>query len=111
MYQILRRKLNHPERIYPQIILLDGGKGQISSAFKALKEKNLHDQIPILGLTKRNETIIIPQIENGEIKKWKSVNLSKNSRILKLLQRIRDESHRFAQNYYKNLHRKSTLGI
>lgn len=111
MYQILRRRLNHPEWIYPQIILLDGGKGQISSAFKALKEKNLHDQIPILGLTKRNEAIIIPQIENGDIKKWKSVNLSKNSRILKLMQRVRDESHRFAQNYYKNLHRKSTLGI
>ncbi len=111
MYQILKRRLNHPEWIYPQIILLDGGKGQISSAFKALKEKNLHDQIPILGLTKRNETIIIPQIEKGEIKKWKSVNLSKNSRVLKLLQRIRDESHRFAQNYYKTLHRKSILGI
>jgi len=111
MYQIVRRRLNHPEWIYPQLILLDGGKGQISSAFKALKEKNLHDQIPILGLSKKRETIIIPQIENGEIKKWKSVNLSKNSQILKLLQRIRDESHRFAQNYYKTLHKKSTLGI
>jgi len=109
--QIIQRRLKHNEWLYPQLILVDGGKTQVSAAFKAIKEKNLQNQIALLGLTKEDETIIIPQIRNQKIQSWKKINLPKSSLELKLLQHIRDESHRFAQNYYKKLNKKRFFGV
>lgn len=103
---ILRRRLNHPEWIYPQLILIDGGKTQVGAAFEAIKEKQLIGQISLLGLTKEEETIVIPRIEKEKIISWKSLRLSRRSPELQLLQRVRDESHRFAQRYYTFLHSK-----
>jgi len=107
--QIIFRRLNHPEWLYPQLILVDGGKGQVTAAQDALKMKKLSGQIALLGLAKRQETIVLPKIEDNQITKWKMLKLPKNSPALKLLQSIRDESHRFAQNYYKLLHRKKII--
>ena len=104
--QILKRRLNHPEWIYPQLALIDGGKTQVGAAFSALKEKNLENQIALLGLTKEEETIIIPRIAKQKIFSWQALRLSRSSLILQLLQAIRDESHRFAQKYYKVLSSK-----
>ena len=104
--QILKRRLNHPEWILPQLILVDGGKTQVSAAFTALKEKGLENQIGLLGLTKEEEIIIVPQIKEGSIAAWKILKLQTNSSALKLLQAVRDESHRFAQKYYKLLYQK-----
>jgi len=109
IYQTVKRRLNHPEWIYPQLILVDGGKAQVSAAFKALKEKQLEEQIALLGLAKREETIVVPEITNKRIKKFNLVKRSPRSPVLKLLQRVRDESHRFAQRYYKKLHQKVLL--
>jgi excinuclease ABC subunit C len=108
--QIIKRRLNHPEWIYPQLILVDGGKGQVSAAFSALAEKNLANQIAVIGLAKKQEEIIIPKISKNKIVEFSKVTRSKRSATLKLLQEIRDESHRFAQNYYKILHKKTTFG-
>jgi len=105
---IIRRRLNHPEWVYPQLILIDGGKTQVSAAFDALKEKGLVGKISLLGLTKEDETIVIPKIEK-EICGWKQLRLSRHSPELQLLQQVRDEAHRFAQNYYKFKHKKSFL--
>jgi len=102
--QILERRLRHPEWILPQMILIDGGKTQVGAAFEALKEKGLDTQIAVIGLTKENEILIIPQIKNRFIIFWKSLRLPRNSSALRLLQHIRDESHRFAQKYYKQIH-------
>ncbi len=102
--QIIARRLNHPEWLFPQLILVDGGKPQISAAFAALREKELAGQICILGLAKSEETVILPKIENKKITGWRSLHYSTHSPILQLLQQIRDESHRFAQKYYKSLH-------
>ncbi|MFH1601667.1 MAG: GIY-YIG nuclease family protein [Candidatus Shapirobacteria bacterium] len=107
--QIITRRLKHQEWLYPQLILVDGGKPQAAAAFAALKEKNLQDQIAILGLAKKQELIIAPRLENGQLKSFRAIKLKKDSEVLKLLQQIRDESHRFAQKYYKSLHRKQTL--
>ena len=104
--QILKRRLNHPEWILPQLILVDGGKTQVSAAFSALKEKGLENQIGLLGLTKEEEIIVVPQIKEGIIISWKNLKLSRSSSALKLLQTVRDESHRFAQKYYKLLYQK-----
>jgi len=108
--QIILRRLNHPEWVFSQVILVDGGKGQVSAAFSALKEKNLTGKIGLLGLAKQFETIVVPKIEKDKIISWKMLPLSPSSPFLQLLQAIRDESHRFAQRYYKNVHKKKLLG-
>lgn len=107
--QIIFRRLNHPEWVYPQLILIDGGKTQLSAAFKAIKERNLEKHIALLGITKEEELIIIPKIANQKIIAWKTLRLSRNSPILQFLQAVRDESHRFAQKYYHELHLKTSL--
>jgi len=107
--QIVRRRLNHPEWILPQVVLIDGGKTQIASGFSALKEKGLENQIALLGLTKEEEILIIPQIRSRSINSWKRLRLARNSEALQVLQHVRDESHRFAQKYYKKIHNKNFL--
>ena len=107
--QVIKRRLNHQEWVYPQLILVDGGKGQITAVFSSLKEKNLAGKIALLGLAKKKETIVIPKISRNHILSWKSFCYPANSPVLQLLQQARDESHRFAQRYYRKLHRKLTF--
>ncbi len=79
----------------PDMVLIDGGKGQVNAAAQALKEKGIQD-IPVIGLAKRNEEIHILGEKNP-------VKLPRNSEALKFLQRVRDESHRFAVRYHRNI--------
>lgn len=106
---IVDRRLNHPEWIYPQLILVDGGKTQIGAAFEALKKYQLNGKICLLGLTKEKETIVVPQIKRQKIIGFEKLNYAKSNQVLQLLQQIRDESHRFAQKYYKKLHHNKIL--
>jgi excinuclease ABC subunit C len=82
----------------PDLILIDGGKGQLAIAQKVLKKSGL--KIPAIGLAKRLEEIFVP----GQTK---SLNLPMNSPALFLLQRIRDEAHRFAITYHRKLRAKN----
>lgn len=107
--QIVRRRLNHPEWVFPQLILIDGGKTQVSAAFEAIKGKQLENQIALLGIAKQEEAIIIPKFLNGKIISWKTLRLSRRHPELQLLQSIRDESHRFAQRYYKEKHSQALI--
>ena len=84
----------------PNLIIIDGGKGQLSTAVSVLKEFDLN--IPIIGLAKRLEEIFLPS-------KSIPILLPKNSIALFLLQRIRDEAHRFAITYHKKLRSKSAV--
>ena len=86
----------------PDLIIVDGGKGQLSSACEALKELDLYNKINIIGLAKKLEEVYFP---NDSM----PVLLSKKSYYLKLLQQIRNEAHRFAINYHKNLRSKNFL--
>jgi len=106
---ILHRRLNHPEWVYPQLVLVDGGKTQIKAAFEAIKEKEMVGKISLLGLAKQEELIVIPRIEKEKITGWKMLRLSRRHPELQLLQTVRDEAHRFAQRYYKELHSRKTL--
>lgn len=106
---IIRRRLNHPEWIYPQLILVDGGKTQVSAAFEALKEKHLVGQIALLGIAKQEEVLVIPRTTNEKIISWKLLRLGRSQPELQLLQQIRDEAHRFAQKYYQEKHKQITL--
>lgn len=88
----------------PDLILIDGGKGQVSAALTILNMLSI--KIPLIGLAKRYEEIIIPLvIENEKVLQFKTLKLPDNSDALKLLQRVRDESHRFAISYHSTLKR------
>lgn len=108
--EILDRRLSHQDWVYPQLILVDGGKSQLSALFKVLKKLDLVGEIALMGLTKEKETIVIPVIDRRRIKSWKLVIKSSKTLGLPVLQFARDEAHRFAQRYYKKLHRSSLLG-
>ncbi len=84
----------------PDLILIDGGKGQLSSAMEA-RDSAGHPTIPMIGLAKRFEDIIIKDSDG-----FKIIQLPTNSHLIKLLQRIRDESHRFAVSYHSVLKRQ-----
>ena len=84
----------------PKLILIDGGKGQLSSALEALNRLGL--SIPVISLAKKHEEIHVPNRKNPLV-------LERKSKALKLLQEIRDEAHRFAINYNRLLRRKAVL--
>jgi excinuclease ABC subunit C len=83
----------------PQLLLVDGGKGQLSVAVRVLEELGLADEIPVASLAKRFEEVYVP----GEAD---PIRLPRQSEALYLLQRIRDESHRFAITYHRQLRGK-----
>lgn len=86
---------------FPDLVLIDGGKGQLSAACEALNRLDLTDQ-PIVGLAKRLEELFLPDDPVA-------YNLPKTSSALKLLQQVRDEAHRFAIQYHRRLRKKAAL--
>ena len=96
MQEIVFRRYNRlkkESKTLPDLILIDGGKGQLGVAFSVLKKLGI-ENIPIVGLAKRLEEVFIPGLKHPQ-------SISKNSPGLILLRRIRDEAHRFAINYQK----------
>jgi excinuclease ABC subunit C len=83
----------------PQLLLVDGGKGQLSVAVKVLEELGLEDEIPVASLAKRFEEVYLPH-------ESEPVRLPRQSEALYLLQRVRDEAHRFAISYHRQLRGK-----
>jgi excinuclease ABC subunit C len=95
------RRLIDEKISFPDLIVIDGGKGQLSSAVRVLNDLNINKQI-IIGLAKKLEEVYFP----GESDPF---TIPKTSSGLKLLQRIRDEAHRFAVTFHKDLRDKRTL--
>lgn len=95
------RLINEKERL-PDLIIIDGGKGQLSSAVGVLKELEIFDKVAIIGLAKRLEEVFFPS--NSE-----AVLLPKTSSSLRLIQKLRDEAHRFAITYHRQLRSKRTF--
>ncbi len=96
MREVITRRLTHSEWGIPDLIIVDGGKGQITSAKKALFEMDM--EIPLIGIAKREELLITSEFE--------TIRLPKDSPALLLIRRIRDEAHRFAITYHKKLRSK-----
>lgn len=92
--EVLERRLNHKEWLYPNLIVIDGGKPQAFAARNLLFEKKL--DIPVIGIAKG------PRRDKNEIIADKKININ-----TKLIIKIRDEAHRFAIQYYRLRHRKS----
>ena len=80
---------------WPEFIMIDGGKGQLNAALKALTQLDLHEEVNICSLAKKNEEIFIPGFS-------KSLDTDQNQKGLLLLRRVRDEAHRFALSFHRN---------
>ncbi len=101
IYRRYKRILDEGENL-PQLILIDGGKGQLSSAVKSLKLLGLYGKITIIGIAKRLEEIYFPEDSIP-------LYLDKKSETLKILQRVRDESHRFGVKHHRTRRKNSTI--
>ncbi|HVX57802.1 MAG TPA: UvrB/UvrC motif-containing protein, partial [Candidatus Saccharimonadales bacterium] len=124
MHETLTRRLSERNRKawgLPDLVLIDGGKGQLDAAIRARDEQGC-GRIPFIGLAKREEQIVIHKAKSGvrlnaealqglggfatESEDFILVNLPHSTNLVKLLQRIRDESHRFAVSYHSVLKTK-----
>ncbi len=94
-------RLLKEEKPLPDLILVDGGKGQLSAAVQVLRKLSLPNQ-PVIGLAKRLEDVFVPGISAPQ-------NIPKSSAGLRLLQRIRDEAHRFAVTYHRQRRKKRMI--
>ena len=96
------QRLHDNAEAFPDILLIDGGKGQLNAALAAFEEIQVKRPV-VISLAKRNEEVFIPDLDQP-------LRMSRHAFALRLLQYVRDESHRFAQHYHHILRRKSTLG-
>ena len=98
MEEVVYRRYNRlieENKSLPQLIVIDGGKGQLSSAVSALEKLNLRGKISIIGIAKKLEEIYFPDDSVP-------VYINKNSQTLKVIQHIRDEAHRFGITFHRN---------
>ena len=105
MYEVVTRRyrrLVDEGASLPQLVIVDGGKGQLSMAVKALKDLNLWGQIPVIGIAKRLEEIYVP---NDPLPLY----IDKKSESLRLIQRMRDEVHRFGITFHRSRRDAGTL--
>lgn len=101
---VLRRykRLLDENQSLPQLIVIDGGKGQLSSAMEALEELHMADMVNVVGLAKNEEEIFFPNRSQSLLLPW-------DSDSLKLLRRIRDEVHRFGITFHRKTRSKQTF--
>jgi excinuclease ABC subunit C len=112
MAEVLRRRFTDPKdsRVLPDLLVVDGGKGQLNQTLGVLKELGLEGRLPAVGLAKESvggeagssEKLYLPGRKNP-------VFLSREPALAGLLDRLRDEAHRFAITYYQKRHRQQAL--
>ncbi len=100
--EVEKRDEDNAWALIPDLVIIDGGKGQLNAALEVLDEFDLRDAVPIVGLAKQEEEIFVP----GESE---SIRLPRNSQALFMVQRIRDEAHRFGVTYHRQLRGKSAV--
>ncbi len=96
------KRLLEENKSLPQLIIIDGGKGQVTSAIKSLKKLNLYGQISVIGIAKKLEEIYYP----GDSL---PLYLDKKSETLKVIQKLRDEAHRFGITHHREKRVKGTI--
>jgi len=94
------KRMIEEEQSLPQLIIVDGGKGQLSSAVTSLAKLNLYGKIPVVGIAKNLEEIFFPEDSIP-------LHINKKSESLKLIQRMRDEAHRFGITHHRNKRSKN----
>ena len=101
IFRRYKRLLDENEPL-PNLIIIDGGKGQLSSAIASLRKLNLYGKIPVIGIAKRLEELYYP---NDEFPLY----IDKKSETLKIIQQLRDEAHRFGITNHRNRRSKNTF--
>ena len=96
------KRMVEEDQPLPQLLIVDGGKGQLSSTVDALKEMNLYGKIPVIGIAKRLEEIYYPDDPLP-------LYIDKKSETLRIIQHMRDEAHRFGITHHRNRRDKGTL--
>jgi excinuclease ABC subunit C len=96
------RRLIAEQKSFPQLVIIDGGKGQLNAAVEALEELNAMGRTVMIGLAKNEEEIFFPGDKE-------SIKLPYNSSSLKLIRRIRDEVHRFGISFHRQKRSKGTF--
>ncbi len=96
------QRLHDESEMFPDLLLIDGGKGQLSAGLAAFRELGIAPPT-VISLAKREEEIYVPGADEP-------LRLSRHAFALRLLQYVRDEAHRFAQHYHHQLRRKTMLG-
>ena len=99
--EMMRRRLSHPEWPFPDLILVDGGKGQVNGIMEELGTRSV--ELRVYGIAKRMEWLYG---SDGSV-----IKLSRRSPALKLVQKIRDEAHRFAITYHRKLHQRAIFSV
>ena len=105
MTEVVGRRYSHLKKensSYPNLIVIDGGKGQLNAACEALRELEIYGKIPIIGIAKKLEEIYFPEDDIP-------IHIGKKSQSLKLIQRLRDEAHRFAITFHRQKRSKSSI--
>lgn len=105
LQEALLRRQNHPEWGRPDLLVIDGGKGQLRSALKAWHWSN-----PVISLVKNPDRILIPRINAEDKLEVKMIRLPDQHLALTLVQSIRDEAHRFSKRQYSRRHLRHMLG-
>ena len=101
VYRRYKRVLEQGED-FPQLIIIDGGKGQLSAAMESIRELGIHGKSTVVGLAKNEEEIFFPGDQQ-------SIKLPWDSESLKMIRRIRDEVHRFGITFHRNLRSKGSF--
>ena len=101
VYRRYKRLLDENQEL-PQLVIIDGGKGQLSSAMESIKELGLDSSLTLIGLAKNEEEIFFPGDQQ-------SIKLAWDSESLKLIRRIRDEVHRFGISFHRSKRSKGTF--
>lgn len=105
MYEVVHRRykrLLNENKSLPDLLIVDGGKGQLNAALKALSDLSIVDKLPLIGIAKRLEEIYFP----GDPV---PLYIDKNSNTLKLIQNMRNEAHRFGINFHRDIRSKNML--
>ncbi len=96
------KRLKEENEPLPQLIIIDGGKGQLSSAVESLKKLDLYGKIPVIGIAKRLEELFYPEDEFP-------LYIDKKSETLRIIQQLRDEAHRFGITHHRKKRSRNTF--
>lgn len=96
------KRIIEEEDLLPDLVIIDGGKGQLGAAVQSLKQLGIYGKVSIIGIAKRLEEIYVPEDPIP-------IYINKNSQSLRLIQRIRDEAHRFGVTFHRNKRSHSQL--
>ncbi|MFH2118541.1 MAG: GIY-YIG nuclease family protein [Candidatus Paceibacterota bacterium] len=105
MQEALQRRQNHAEWTKPNLVVIDGGKGQVRAALKVWQWDS-----PVIGIAKNPDRLIVPTKQEGRHIDYEVLKLPATHPALKLVQQIRDESHRFAKKQFQRRYAKKLLG-